>query len=108
MSRQRQKGTGFETELLPSLRDTFGEHVERAPLRGIGDDGDFTGCRGLLVEAKKHDSPRWSEWITTAARKRPDGSWRIVWSGDRRKANAGPFVLMPLDEWLLLERERCF
>lgn len=101
MSRQRQKGTGWETELLPLLREVFGEQVERAPLKGTADDGDFLHC-GVLVEAKKTDVPHFLQWCKTAAKKRPNGDWRIVWSGDRRKGD-GPFVMLPLEQWLLLE-----
>lgn len=98
----RSKGTSWEVELLPLLRSVFGEHVERSPLKGTADDGDFTGCDGLLVEAKKTDVPHFLQWAKTAAKKRPDGDWRIVWSGDRRKGD-GPYVLLPLGEWAYLE-----
>lgn len=103
MSKARAKGTGWEVELLPLLRLVFGEHVERAPLKGTLDQGDFTGCDGLLVEAKKTDAPHMLAWAKTAQKKRPNGSWRVVWSGDRRKGD-GPFVLLSLGEWLELER----
>lgn len=101
MSKARAKGTGWETELLPLLRSVFGEHVERAPLKGIQDDGDFCGTP-CLVEAKKTDVPHFLQWAKTASKKRPDGSWRIVWSGDRRRGD-GPFVMLPLEQWLDLE-----
>lgn len=101
MSKQRAKGTAWESELLPLLRKVFGPRVERNPLKGSADDGDFAGC-GVLVEAKKTDVPHFLAWAKAAQKKRPDGDWRIVWSGDRRKGD-GPFVMLPLDEWLRLE-----
>ena len=104
MSKARAKGTGWEVELLPILRAVFGEHVERAPLKGTADDGDFCGCDGLLIEAKKTDVPHFLQWAKTAQGKRPDGDWRIIWSGDRRKGD-GPFVMMSLKEYVQLELE---
>lgn len=101
MSKQRAKGTGWESELLPLLREVFGPQVERSPLKGIQDDGDFVGC-GLLVEAKKTDVPHFLAWAKAAQKKRPHGDWRIVWSGDRRRGD-GPFVMLSLQQWLDLE-----
>lgn len=101
MSASKQKGTNFETELLPLLRDVFGPQVERAPLKGINDLGDFTGLPGgLLVEAKKTDVPHFLQWAKTCNKKAVD--WAIVWSGDRRKGD-GPFVMISLDYYLALE-----
>jgi hypothetical protein len=97
----RKKGSSFEVELLPLLREVFGEQVERAPLKGTNDDGDFCGAP-YLIEAKKTDVPHFLQWAKTAQRKRPAGDWRVVWSGDRRKGD-GPFVMMPLTQWLVLE-----
>lgn len=102
MSKQRAKGTGWEVELLPLLRQVFGDQVERAPLKGINDFGDFLGCDGLLIEAKKVNSPRFLEWARKAKAKAGPHGWRIVWSGDRRKGD-GPYVLMSMNDWLELE-----
>lgn len=107
MSRARQKGTGWEVELLPLLRDTFGPQVDRAPLRGTADHGDFLGLPGtLLVEAKKTDVPHYLAWAKTCQKKEPD-NWMIVWSGDRRKGD-GPFAMLPLELALRLFKERAF
>lgn len=103
----KHKGSAFETELLPTLRIVFNGPVERAALKGVNDDGDFTGCDGLLIEAKKTDVPHFLQWAKKANAKRPDGSWRIIWSGDRRKGD-GPLVVLPLKEWVELEREPPF
>lgn len=101
MSKQRQKGTGWETELLPHLRAAFGDQVERAPLKGVQDKGDFVGVP-FLVEAKKTEVPRFLDWARTARKKVGAGQWwSIVWSGDRRKGE-GPYVLLPLDMFLTL------
>jgi hypothetical protein len=93
MSKQRAKGTGWEVELLPRLRALFGPQVERAPLKGTQDKGDFVGVP-FLIEAKKTEVPRFLEWARTAKKKTLNGKWTIIWSGDRRKGE-GPYVLLP-------------
>lgn len=98
MSKARAKGTGFEVELLPLLRAAFGPQVERAPLKGILDKGDFTGVP-WLHEAKKTDVPHFLQWAKTCNKKH--ARWAILWSGDRRRGD-GPFVMLPLDFYLEL------
>lgn len=98
MSKARAKGTGWETELLPLLRIVFGPQVERAPLKGAADHGDFTGVP-FLIEAKKTETPRFLEWARTAKKKNGNEPFWIVWAGDRRKGE-GPYVLMPLEHAL--------
>lgn len=98
MSTARAKGTSWEVELLPQLRALFGDQVERAPLKGVNDHGDFTGTP-YLVEAKNTEVPHFVEWARTARKKARDKSrWVILWSGgDRRKATSiGPSALVPL------------
>lgn len=103
MSKARAKGSGWEVELLPLLRLVFGPHVERAPLKGINDMGDFTGVP-YLIEAKKTDVPHFLQWGKTCQKKKP-GKWIVFWSGDRRKGD-GPFCVMPMSLALDL-MERC-
>jgi hypothetical protein len=99
MSKARAKGTGWEVELLPLLRLAFGPQVERAPLKGTNDAGDFVGVP-YQIEAKKTDVPHFLQWAKTAAKK-TGNRFAVVWSGDRRKGD-GPFVLMPLEFFLEL------
>lgn len=93
MSKARQKGTSWETTLLPIMRQLFGPQVERAPLKGVQDKGDFTGTP-FLVEAKNTLKPLFQQWARVAERKAD--RWVIVWKGDMRKPGNGPYVLMPL------------
>lgn len=96
----RAKGTGWETELLPLLRRLFGPQVERAPLKGIQDKGDFVGVP-WLHEAKAVERPNFLEWARKAKAK--DSWWVVLWKGDRRKAsNPGELVLMPEELYGLL------
>lgn len=98
MSKARQKGTSWEVELVPLLRDLFGPQVERAPLKGTQDRGDFTGTP-MLVEAKNTQKPLFQAWARTCAKKAP--RWVVIWKGDRRRSDPGegPFVLQPLSQW---------
>lgn len=100
VSKARAKGTAYEVELLPILRAFFGPQVERAPLKGVQDQGDFTGVP-YLHEAKNHLVPHFVEWARVAQRKSP-GNWVILWSGgDRRKTTSpGQLVTMPLIKYL--------
>lgn len=105
MSVQRAKGSGWETELLDLLRPVFGPQVNRAPLRGTQDFGDFNGLpEGLLLEAKKTDVPHYLQWGKTCTKK-AGNFWAILWSGDRRRSD-GPFVLLPLSYYLELAKSR--
>lgn len=97
MSKARAKGTHWETELLPLLRLVFGQQVERAPLKGLADKGDFVGVP-WQHEAKSTLAPHFLQWAKTAQKKTP-GRWAVLWTGDRRKRD-GPFVLLPLDFYL--------
>ncbi len=89
----RSKGTAWETELLVRLRDVFGDQVERAPLKGIHDYGDFTGTP-FLCEAKSTKKPLFQQWARICEDKATD--WAIFWHGDRRSRGSGPYVLMPI------------
>jgi hypothetical protein len=95
MSKARAKGTAGENYFLGRLRVLFGLQVERAPLKGTLDRGDFTGVP-WLHESKNTKRPLFMEWARTAAKKAADGRWVILWKGDLRKGE-GPYVLMPLD-----------
>jgi hypothetical protein len=103
MSKARAKGTAWESELVPILSAVFGLRVERAPLKGQADHGDFVNVP-YLVEAKKTNQPRFLEWARIAARKAAGAGWVIIWAGDRRKGD-GPYVIMPLDQWASMQSE---
>lgn len=105
MSRARAKGTRGENFFLPILRSLFGPRVERAPLKGVQDQGDYTGVP-WLHEAKNTARPLFLEWARTATKKAGD-QWVVLWKGDLRK-NEGPYVLMPLSKYEELVRGQCF
>ena len=48
MSKQRQKGTLHETNVVAFLRDNGFPYAERRALNGQFDKGDITGCGPLV------------------------------------------------------------
>jgi hypothetical protein len=92
----RAKGTKWETALLPRLRALFGDQVERAPLKGVHDKGDFLGVP-FLHEAKSTQKPLFQAWARICEVK-AGKAWCVLWKGDgRTKTGNGPYVLMPLE-----------
>jgi hypothetical protein len=92
----RAKGTKWETALLPRLRALFGEQVERAPLKGVHDHGDFLGVP-FLHEAKSTQKPLFQAWARICEVK-AGKAWCVLWKGDgRAKTGNGPYVLMPIE-----------
>lgn len=108
MSRARAKGTAGENYFLERLRGLFGEKVERAPLKGVNDYGDYLNVP-WLHEAKNTVKPLFQQWSRTASKKAGE-DWVIMWKGDLRRADKaeGPFVLMPLSKYEQLVRGQCF
>lgn len=101
MSAARAKGTRGEQFFLPYLRQLFGPQVERAPLKGTLDYGDYTGVP-YLVEAKNTSKPLFQKWARICKKKAGD-DWTLWWMGDRRTEDGEPLVLMPLSKYMILE-----
>lgn len=72
MSRQKQKGTSFETLIVRYLRDRLGDgRIDRMPLTGAKDRGDIAGIRTVLgekvvLECKNHNRHDLSGWMQEA------------------------------------------
>lgn len=100
MSKARSKGTRLETELLPSLRATFGDQVERAPLKGYRDNGDYVGVP-IQFEAKNQAVPRFFDWARKATAK--SWPWVCYYRPDRRlKDSPGELIMVPAEFGLQL------
>jgi hypothetical protein len=70
MSRNKQKGTAFETQIVRYLADNGFPHAERRALAGVNDLGDITGTPGIVWECKNHKTLAFSEWLTEAETER--------------------------------------
>lgn len=70
LSKQREKGTRFETAVAEYLRLATGQDVTRRALSGANDKGDLRGLRingdECVVECKNCNSVKVSEWLNQA------------------------------------------
>lgn len=97
----RAKGTKWETELLGRLSKIW-PAVERAPLKGIQDRGDFVNVP-FPVEAKSTKTFLLGSWIPRLRTKAGGGWWVLAYHDDRRLKNAvGDIAVVPLDMLLAL------
>lgn len=103
MSKSRAKGTQGENFFLGFLRVLFGDKVERAPLKGTLDYGDYTGVP-WLHEAKSTAKPLFLKWARVCEEK-AGKNWVLLWKGDMRTRGNGPYVLMPLEKYMSLVEE---
>lgn len=73
MSRQKQKGTAFETRVLDYLRERIGDPegmIHREAMHGNADEGDikglYIGMKSLVLECKNHKQNRLADWMEQA------------------------------------------
>ena len=92
----RAKGTRYEVALLHTLRHIWPD-VERAPLKGIHDAGDYVSVP-LPIEAKNTQVLNLPVWVRRLA-KIGKPWWVLFWAGgDQRKKDALPeLAVMPAD-----------
>lgn len=69
MSRERAKGTAFETAVVGVFRERF-PHVERRAMSGVLDRGDLAGVPGFVIECKAHKTPSFGVWLREAEAER--------------------------------------
>jgi hypothetical protein len=106
MSRQRAKGTAWETAIVGYLRDKGWTHAERRALGGAQDKGDIAGVIGVVIEAKSCKTHDLAGWIDEAAveRDNADADLGVVWFKRRGYTSPGKgYVLMTGEDlaWLL-------
>jgi hypothetical protein len=73
MSKQKQKGTAFETLIVRHLREHGFPYAERRALTGQHDEGDITGTPGVVWECKNHKTLKLSEWLRETETERVNG-----------------------------------
>lgn len=106
MSKQRDKGTKWETAIVDYLRTKGFPHAERRALHGTHDLGDISGIPGVVIEAKNQARHSWAEWLDEAVDETRNASADVgvVWAHRRGKASpADGYVVMSGDQfaWLL-------
>lgn len=73
MSKQRQKGTLWETSVVRYLRE-HGFLAERRALHGAADKGDIAGVDGVVIECKNAKTYKLAEWIEETKVERDNAS----------------------------------
>jgi hypothetical protein len=99
-NKARQKGSRWEVELLDELKHIYGEQVTRTPYK---QSCDFANTGTVHIEAKAWREPRFMTWIHNMRRAFPDTvQWAICWTGDRRRLEDAPVMVVDLNFGLAL------
>ena len=85
MSKQRDKGTKWETSIVDYLHTKGLPHAERRALHGTHDLGDISGIPGIVIEAKNQARHSWAEWLDEAVEETRNASADVgvVWAHRR-------------------------
>lgn len=97
MSRERARGTAWESAIVAFLQSAGFGYAERRALSGARDKGDITGLPGVVIEAKNESRTDLSGWLNEAHTERGNAGADIgvVWFKRRGKASAADgYVLM--------------
>lgn len=97
MSREKQKGTSWETAIVNYLREVGWPHVERRATTGVLDRGDIAGLPDLVIEAKNAARVELAGWLDEATREAVNAkaAFGVVWFKRRGRRSPGcGFVLM--------------
>ena len=111
MSRERAKGTAWESAIVQYLRDVGWPHAERRALHGTNDQGDVAGVISVVIEAKNAARVQLAAWLDEAERERrnADADVGAVWFKRRGKASPGDgFVLLSGRQFARLLRQAGF
>ncbi len=103
MSKEKQKGTAFETQIVEYLRESGWVHAERRALTGNNDKGDITGTGPLVWECKNHQKLSFSAWLEEAEIERDNAkaNYGIVVAKRRGKGKPQDQYAMMKLSWLI-------
>jgi hypothetical protein len=103
VSRQRAKGTRFETEIVEYLKANGFPYAERRAMRGSRDAGDIAGIPGIAIEAKNWKTLALGEWMGEAEVGARNAGVRryALWHKRRMKPIPESYVTIPA--WLFVE-----
>lgn len=98
MSKSKQKGTAFESLVLPAFRLVY-PGAERRTLQGKLDKGDLNlpGERRYIVECKSVTRFNLAEWIKEAKVEAGNAGVPVGVVVHKRRGNA-----QPLDQWVTM------
>lgn len=102
MSRNKQRGTAWESAVVRFLQGVGFVHTERRALAGNKDRGDLAGIPGLVVECKHVARLDLSGWLDEAELERDNDRARYgaVWVKRKGTTNPGrSYVLMSGDDF---------
>lgn len=102
MSRNKAKGTAWESAIVAFLRERGFPHVERRALSGRLDKGDIAGLPSCVVEAKSVAAMNLSGWLNEAEQERDnaDAEWGVVWLKRRGHTSPGrAYVILSGDDF---------
>lgn len=103
MSRERAKGTRFETAVCEYLADVF-PAVERRAQTGARDRGDIAGVPAFALEVKNCRAMELAAWLDEAATEAANANepFGAVIHKRRNKATADAYVTMTLRDFAVL------
>lgn len=107
MSKQRAKGTAWESKIRDYLLDE-GIEVHRQPAHGVNDKGDLHIGTDIIVEAKNQARHSLGEWLDEALTEAHNAGRRVgvAWFHRRGKGQARDgYVLMDGATFVYLVRE---
>lgn len=90
MSKQKQKGSAFEAQVVEYLRTVLGDdRIERRTTGGVNDRGDISGIRingqRVVIECKNHRSMELSQWLDEAEVERGNDDAQFAFVVHKRK-----------------------
>lgn len=111
MSKQRDKGTRWESAVVTYLRDNGFGQAERRALAGTEDLGDVTGIPGLVIECKNQQRHSWAEWVDEATAEAGNAGADVgaVWAHRRGHSSpAAGYVVLTGETFVRLLRHAGF
>lgn len=90
MSASKQKGTAFETSLLPAFRTVFPD-ADRMPLQGASDKGDLRLAKWIALEAKNCARLDLAGWVAEVEAERVNLGALVGAVVHKRKGKTDPF-----------------
>ena len=108
MSKQRQKGTSFETAIVGWLKEHGFPYAERRALHGTFDKGDITGTGPLVWECKNHKTLAISEWLVETEDERQNAAADYGILVAKRRGHADPaqqYAILPLHQLAALLKQ---